>query len=159
MLLITIQNLIMLIPLVKHPELAFILPFKDLRLTIIETERGFPLFTHIWNQTKDLEDNLFSGMLHGIGQFVQETLQSGNMREITLDKAILILKRSQKHPVVCVLVTTKSTKSLRNALDKFAEKFFNKFAGQFSEQVNIEKKFAPAKELVEECFSFVPVYE
>ncbi len=48
----------------RQPKLAFILPFRVQRLTIIETEGGLPLFTHTWKSGQGLVDeDLFSGML------------------------------------------------------------------------------------------------
>lgn len=142
-----------------YPKLAYVLPFKVLRLAIIETNSGIPLFTHNWESgTTEIDPLLFSGMMHAIGQFIRESLNKGNVREIHLDEAILILKRSNQFPVVCVLVSTNSSKILRETLNYFAEQFFNKFSQYFSNPNNLDN-FITTSDLILEYFPFVPEYD
>ncbi|MFX0136447.1 MAG: hypothetical protein ACFFDN_22595, partial [Candidatus Hodarchaeota archaeon] len=142
-----------------EPRLGFVLPFKAQRLTIIQTKSGAPLFTHVWAiKTKKVDDILFSGMLNAISSFVEETLESGNVQEVHLQQGILILRKSEEHPIVCVLVTDRSTRTLRDAFYSFADQFFKKFAKYATAAVNL-KNFETAAELVENNFSFVPEYD
>ena len=75
-----------------------------------------------------IDHDLFSGMFQGISLILNEAVGKGNVREIVLDEGILLIKRSKKHPVACVLIVSKSSKSLRQALNAFSEKFFKEFA-------------------------------
>ncbi len=143
----------------KKPQIAFILPFKALRLMVIETKSGLPLFTHIWNVKEDtVSEALFSGMLQGISIILNESVKKGNVREIHLEQAVLIIRRSEKFTGACVLVTTKSSRSLRQALDAFADKFFKKFSPYFSEPSNTDN-FKPASDLIMDYFAFIPEYD
>jgi hypothetical protein len=67
----------------------------------------------------------------------------------------MILNYNESRQVVFVLLATKATKSLRQALDFFATRFFEMFdmndfnAGEIA-------PFKAASELVAECFGFIP---
>ena len=145
-----------------QPKLAYVLPFKVLRLAIVHTNSGIPLYTHMWERSEiagDIIDPmLFSGMMHAIDQFVQESLNRGNVREIHLDEAILLLKRSEQFPVVCILISTKSSKILRYTLNNFAEQFFKEFSPYFSNPNNLDN-FASTSDLILDYFPFVPEYD
>lgn len=141
-----------------EPKLAFVLPFRALRLAVVETKAGIPLFAHSWRSKEAMiDDDLFSGMLQGISSFVQESLGAGNLREIQLDQAVLLLHRGERN-VTFVLVVTQTSKALREALRLFAAKFFAEFADKL-DKPNKVSQFKPASKLVEECFPFVPEYE
>ncbi|NVM02207.1 MAG: hypothetical protein HWN67_07715 [Candidatus Helarchaeota archaeon] len=143
----------------KHPQLAFILPFKALRLTIFETRSGIALFTHSWSEREDLiSEVLFSGMLSGISMILNESVKRGNVREIHLDQAVLIMRKSEEFTVACVLVTTKTSRSLRQALDTFADQFFKKFSPFFSDPSNLDN-FKTASDLIMDYFAFIPEYD
>ncbi len=48
------------IALAREPKLAYLLPFKVIRLTVIEVHKGIALFTHTWSKKETLADeNLF----------------------------------------------------------------------------------------------------
>ena len=157
MITMAIGALTMTIAFLKEPKLAFILPFKAIRLTVIERS-GLPLFSYSWSKLDDLvEEELFSGMLQAVSMFVDESLQKGNVKEIHLDRAILILQRSKHYPTVCVLVANKSSQSLRRALDSFSERFDSKYSQHFSLPIQT-KPFETGIDLIRECFPFVPDY-
>lgn len=142
-----------------EPRLAYILPFRALRLIVIETQGGLPIYTHIWNSKDQVADNaLFGGMLQGIGLILNEAVGKGNINEIILDDATLIINNFEQHSIAFVLITTQSSKSLRIALDYFAEKFITKFADDLDKTSEVQR-FAPTSELIEECFPFIPEWE
>jgi len=147
------------IPLTFKPELAFILPFKATKLTIMETKGGIPIFSYSWSKRHPfIEEDLYTGILHGFGLVLNEALQKGNIREIHLDNAILITRRSEQYPIVCVLVATKSTRTLRYALNSFMERFCSEYSQYFEKLSNIDP-FQSASNLVNDRFSFIPVYD
>ncbi|MFX0100256.1 MAG: hypothetical protein ACFFCS_11795 [Candidatus Hodarchaeota archaeon] len=144
---------------IRTPEIAFILPHKVLRLTVINTDSGIALFNHVWSKRDDLiNDSLFSSMLQGIGMILNEAVKQGDVEEIRLKNATLILKRSENVPAACVLVTTKSSKILRDALNGFASKFFKKFEEVIGKTHEVSK-FDVADEIIAECFPFIPKHE
>lgn len=161
-LLVGISTLLITIILILQPKLAYILPFKAVKLTVIETTGGLPLFNYTWRTGEVLvDDDLFSGMIHGISQLFEETLHRGIIKEINLAQAVLILQREEETSVASILISTKSSKSLKNALVSFHKKFIE----QFSQQLKIfgtggdTSYFKNASELVLQCFPFIPEYE
>ncbi|MFX0132823.1 MAG: hypothetical protein ACFFDN_04170 [Candidatus Hodarchaeota archaeon] len=158
LLIFTIGTSLFSISIAFYPQLAFILPFKVLRLSVIQTHTGISLFTKIWiTEDEIIDDGLFSGMLHGISLFLNEALKKGELREMHLDNAKLLIKRSKKYPVACVLISTNSTHSLRTALNSFANDFFEKYSQHFDGVVDLED-YKSANELVASKFSFIPEY-
>jgi len=158
-LIVAIGGLFMAIALVREPRLAYILPFKLMRLTVIDTRSGISIFTHDWKTGETLVDEgLFSGMLQGISAILNEAVGKGNVRGILLDQALLIIKRNEDYPIACVLIATKSTKSLRQALNSFSDKFITQFS-QFFSETSMVSNFEPASSLILECFPFVPEYD
>ena len=75
-----------------------------------------------------------------------------------MDEAILIVRRSRKYPIDCILVSTRSSKFLRQALKSFADRFFKDFAPNFANPNEMEQ-FRPASNLVAEYFPFIPEYD
>ena len=88
---------------------------------------------------------------------LSEAVNKGEVREIQLSDAILLLHRSQQFSVACVLIATKSTQTLRHALNTFAEEFYEKYADEFDKNMVNIRKFDSALELVDRHFGFVPV--
>jgi len=152
-------GLLLAIGFTMEPKLAFILPFKALRLTIMETTGGISLFSHTWSKIDELgDDQLFSGMIQAVTHILDESVRGGFIKEIKMDQAILILRKTEKYPIVCTLVATSSTRSLRHALDAFSKQFVEDFE-QFFNDFNDLTNFEGASALLAERFSFVPEYE
>ncbi len=144
------------IAFVKYPKLAYVLPFKLLRLTAFETKGGIPLVSHSWATGDEIaQDAMFSGMLQGIGMILDESVQKGAVREIILENGILVLQRTYKFSVACVLVASKSSQTLRHALDSFTEHFYEEYS-QFFDNPSEVRQFSTASRLVDEHFGFVP---
>jgi len=146
------------IAFVQQPKLAYVLPFRVLRLIVFETKGGAPLFSHTWDkQEGSTEEALFSGMLQGIALILDESVRKGAVREIVLENGILVLQRTYKFSVASVLVATKSSQTLRHAIDTFTEHFYEDYS-QFFDDTSEVRNFASAGKLVDEHFSFVPEY-
>jgi hypothetical protein len=142
------------IVLMLHPQLIYILPFKAVRLTVMETNGGIPLFTHIWETNNQTRNDLYSTVLQGINLIFKESLNEGDVKEVQLSEAILMVHRSQKFQISYVLVAKKSSKTLRDHLKIFAMKFEARYNLHFKEVIDLQK-FYSATELIEECFPFV----
>jgi hypothetical protein len=96
-------------------------------------------------------------MMQGISGILKETVNRGNIRQIELEHAILLVYREEKYPVAFVLLSNEFNKSLRLALRQFAEKFYLTFADKFDDLSKISQ-FNSASKLVEEVFPFIPEY-
>jgi hypothetical protein len=157
--LVVLGNLLMAIAFATQSKLAFILPFKALRLTVIHTDGGISVFSHTWSKMDDLiDEQLFSGTLQAISQILDESLKSGSIRSIEMDQATLIIERFEEFPVVFVLVTTKTSRSLRSALHSFSDRFL-KDLGSYLSAAFMSEKFEPAEGFVEDYFQFIPEYD
>ncbi len=141
----------------KQPKLAFVLPFRASRLTILNAKSGISIFDKIWDKTSVIDNDLFGGMMQGITGILNETVNRGNIRQIELEHATLIVYRDEKYPVAFVLLSDEFNKALRLALKQFAEKFCLKFSDKFVD-LNKVSQFEPASQLVEEIFPFIPEY-
>ena len=156
LLLLSIGIIPIAIAFVTQPKLAYVLPFRVLRLIVFETKGGVPLFSHVWGSQHDLTDEvLFSGMLQGIAMILDESIQKGAVREIVLENGVLVLQRTYKFSVASVLVATKSSQTLRHAIDAFTEHFYAEYS-QFFDNASEVQNFATASKLVDEHFGFVP---
>jgi hypothetical protein len=143
----------------REPRLAYILPFRVISLTVFETSGGIPLFSHTWKKSGELVDeSLFSGMLQGIGLVLDEAIEAGDIESIKMNRAVMLLKRSPTHSVAFVLVATRFSRTLRLALNSFADKFFKTYAQYISKAIKASQ-FESASALVDECFAFIPKYD
>jgi len=143
----------------KQPKLLFILPFKALRLVVMDTESGISLFTHTWNAGSNLiDDDLFTGMLQGINSIVKESVKRGAVQEIRMADAIIMTSYDNRYPIACVLIATNPSKSLRDSLHLFAQQFTTRYNTCF-DNYNEVSQFSGASDMINACFPFVPVYD
>jgi hypothetical protein len=143
------------ISFLTEPRMLHVLSFKMLRLQVIDTKSGIGIYSYNWEGTAESGDDiLFSGMVQGISLIVQESVKRGELQEITLSEGILIIKKIPNSSIACVLVATKSTAPLRQALSNFAEKFDEKFQDKFDNICDISN-FSQTTGLIKECFPFL----
>ncbi len=144
---------------VRNPKLVFVLSFRVLRVTVLDTESGLPLFTHTWRSGQSLvNEDLFSSMLQGVSLIIKESLNRGNVREVTLDEGIVIIQRVEHTDVACILVASKASQTLRDGLRVFATKLYEQFGAALGRPNNTDQ-FMSIKPLIDECFPFVPEYD
>jgi len=139
----------------RNPQLAFILPFKAIQLRVMNIKTGIYMYMHNWESlSDDLNDGIFSDLLHAISAILNESLHQGNVKEIHLDNGILILHQCENPSIVVVLIASKSSKILRVALENFGKMFLAKYPNCAT---NYEKvsQFNEADLIVKECFPFI----
>jgi hypothetical protein len=160
-LIMSIGLLLVAISFAKEPKIGYVLPFKALRLTIINTTSGLSLYTHDFTKNNVfVDDGLFSGMMQGISGILSESLRKGNVNEISLDSAHLLVGRTNEgKDLGFILIVTKSTIGLRNALTKFSQEFIRVYSKEIKKDLNEVSKFNGASAIVSTCFPFVPEYE
>ncbi|MCP4761779.1 MAG: hypothetical protein GY870_08355 [archaeon] len=153
---IGIGSILMAISFKLAPKLVLIPPFEVMRISIIDTDKGISLYTHDWNANSSvINESLFSGMLQGISIILNEAINKGNLREIRLEEAVLLVRRSAKFPIACVMVSSKSSYTLKAALKNYTEKF-TEFLLFNTTPKSLEKQ---ASRLVKEVFGFIPNYD
>ncbi|MFW9780459.1 MAG: hypothetical protein ACFFE8_16580 [Candidatus Heimdallarchaeota archaeon] len=150
------------IPLYLEPKLLYILPYRASSITVVN-DNGLPLFTYRWVPEEEASvkhDILFGSLMHGISGLLKESLGKGNIREIALEDSILLLYRHNQFPITFVLVSTKSSKSLVQALQRFAIEFTSSFGNVLEVQSEVvsPSAFQDASRLVESSFPFLPEF-
>ncbi|MFX0205447.1 MAG: hypothetical protein ACFFDT_05630 [Candidatus Hodarchaeota archaeon] len=139
-----------------QPRLLFIIPYKTSRLGVFN-KKGVPLFSHQWISSEDdpIEELFFTEMREGISTILTESIKHKNVREIHLDKSILIINRYKDFSFV--LLATQTSKSLITALNTFSVRFVTRFEELLAKGVYIDPKdHEAASEIVAESFPFLP---
>ncbi len=140
----------------KNPKLAFILPFRVMRLSVIDSDGGIMLFSHNWKSGEDIKgDEIVSAMFQGIISILRESLGKGNLQEINLEKAVVIAQKSKQFPIVYILIATSTSKSLKNSLNSFIKNFETKFSNTIESAIN-SRQILPATDIILDTFSFLP---
>lgn len=122
---------------------------------MVDTNEGIALFKYDWAELGKVEENIFSMVLQAVGSILDEILKKGEVREIQMDRAVLLIQHDKRYPIASVLVTSKSTKSLRYGLRIFNDQFISSF---YTDGIDFHEvsKFKDANLLVEKIFDFVP---
>jgi hypothetical protein len=154
----SIGALLTIITIWKDPKIIYILPFKAYRILVVDTNAGTGLFKHDWAELKAVDENIFSMVLQAVGSILDEVLRKGEIKEIKMDQAILLVQHTQNSPVASVLVTSKSSTSLKLGLKKFNREFIDTYQNQFDELYEVSR-FKDAKKIVDHIFDFVPEYK
>ncbi|MFW9952161.1 MAG: hypothetical protein ACFFKA_18725 [Candidatus Thorarchaeota archaeon] len=141
----------------KDPKIIYILPFKAYSLIVVDTSSGNTLFKHDWAKISQVQENLFSMVLQAVGNILDEVLRKGEVREIQLDQAVLLIQHVKEYTIASILITSKSSKTLRYGLNKFNEGFIAKFQSELDD-LHTVRKFEKAGEIIEHVFDFIPKY-
>ncbi|NMC04877.1 MAG: hypothetical protein GYA24_06685 [Candidatus Lokiarchaeota archaeon] len=155
----SIGALLHAITFARHDPLYYVLPFKTQHLVTFDTRNGIALYRHSWHvPDRMIDEDLFSSVLQGMGVIIHEALKKGNLEEIKMENGYLLIRRHLDVPIASVLVTTKPSRVLRDALAAFNQQFVNKYSASLSKNVAIET-FKAANSLVKACFSFIPDFD
>ena len=147
-----------IIVILKDPRIIFILPFKAYRILIIDTNGSVALYKHDWANVGALEENMFTMMLQAIGNVLDDILKKGEVQEIQMDRAVLLIHHDKTHSIASVLIASKSSKSLRYGLKRFNEKFIAVYHSNLDEERKVGM-FEETREIVDMVFDFVPSYK
>ena len=147
-----------IIVILKDPRIIYILPFKAYRILIVDTIESVALFKHDWAKVGKLEENMFSMMLQAIGSVLDDILKKGEVHEIQMDRAVLLIHHDKTHSIASILISSKSSKSLRYGLKRFNEKFITVFHSDLNDKRKVSR-FEETREIVDKVFDFVPSYK
>jgi len=144
---------------VKQPKLGYVLPFKVSRLLAIDINTGLPVYSHTWEEEGLIDSYLFSGAIHGITLILKESLHKGLVKEIRLEEGVLILKQPViDYPIAFVLIASKTSAILHQALNIFASSFIKEYPKKMLEEI-IHKAQPPSiSKIVQNAFPFVVSY-
>jgi len=146
--------IIFIIATEREPKLLYILPFKIHRI-IVKDRQGFPLFDHDWSESK-ITEKIFTGFINAVQLMSEEVMNIGGLLDINLQKGILLVHESDN--LIVGLVSSKSSKLLRNSVVKFTRDFESKFKIQLENSIYDMDKYETASELIEKYFSNFPFH-
>lgn len=141
----------------KEPKLGYILPFTVYELIILDSNSGLNLFSYNWNNEMNQEEWL-SEKLTNIAAILRESLNRWNLNELKFDQGKLILKKSPDLPITYVLICSRSTKILNQALETFSVEFDEEYRKISRFLRNDRNKYLFANRLVDSTFPFVINY-
>lgn len=139
-----------------HPEVFYILPFKVIRLTVLDMESGISLYDHTWKFNEEMVDKeVYSALFNGIRVFVKDSMKHGDIDEIMTNDAVILFQIDEETNLAFILISTKSSRLLKNVLKRFAGKFKQKFGPSLEKRSEIAL-FNDAKEIIDDVFKFLP---
>jgi len=137
----------------NEPKVLFIFPFMLHRI-LVRDKNGYPLFDHDWSKSK-INEQVFTGFLNAIQLMSAEVMNLGGLLDIDLKEGILMIHES--HYVSVGLVSSKTSKFLRNSLSHFIEDFETLFEQNLKKGVIDPKKYEPAYLLIDKYFANFPM--
>jgi len=143
---------IMCIAIFKEPKLLYILPFTVYRIVVKDNE-GYPLFDHDWSES-DIDEPIFTGFINAVQLMSEEVMKIGGLVNIDLAEGILILNESEY--ITVGLVSSKSSKLLRDSLTRFTNDFEVIFQRNLKKSIRDKKEYATTYSLIEKYFSNFP---
>ncbi len=145
-------SIILLYVIFKEPKLLYILPFIIYRI-IVRNREGHSLYDHDWTES-EINDDLFTGFLNAIQIMSEEIMKIGGVLDINLHDGILVLYESTYISVG--LVSSKSSKLLREAVRNFTNDFEILFERLLKKKCRERNEFEDAYKLIEKHFSKFP---
>jgi hypothetical protein len=149
---------ITILVILKDPRIIYILPFKAYRILVVDTIASVALFKYDWAKAGEVEENIFTMMIQAIGSVLEEILKKGDVQEIQMDRAVLLIKHNKENNIASVLITSKFSKSLRYGLKRFDEEFVGRFQRSLENPRKVSD-FVEGSKIVEDVFDFVPSYK
>jgi len=149
---------ITILVILKDPRIIYILPFKAYRILVVDTRASVALFKYDWAKAGEVEENIFTMMFQAIGNVLEDILKKGDVQEIQMDQAVLLINHNKENSTVSVLIASKSSKSLRYGLKRFNEEFDAHFRSNLEGSRKVSD-FNEGFKIVEQVFDFVPSYK
>jgi len=145
--------IILTLVITNEPKILFIFPFTLYRI-IVRDKEGYPLFDHDWSQSK-ISEKVFTGFLNAIQLMSTEVINLGGLLDIDLKEGNLMIHES--HYISVGLVSSKTSKFLRNTLSNFTEDFEKLFEKKLVKEIKEPKEYEAAYLLIDKYFANFPI--
>ncbi len=155
MLINALVTCVLILTIIRVPQLLYLLAFKVSRLLIIDGGSGLALFDYKFRE-HNVDVDLFCGLLQGFQQMSAEVMQAGALREIRLDHGTLILLKYPRFTLG--LVSSRSSRFLARCLEQFAKAFDVRFHARLENFNGDATGMADAVDLVDQIFEYIPRY-
>ena len=149
---------ITILVILKDPRIIYILPFKAYRILVVDTIASVALFKYDWAKAGEVEENIFTMMIQAIGSVLDDILKKGDVQEIQMDRAVILINHNNENSIASVLIASEPSKSLRYGLKRFNEEFVTRFQSTLKDSRKISD-FSEALKIVEQVFDFIPSYK
>jgi len=143
---------ILSIALIKQPKLLYILPFTLCRISV-KDRGGNPLFDHDWSESK-VNELVFTGFINAVQLMSEEIIRMGGLLDINVQEGIVIMHESEQ--VTVGLVSSKSSKAVRESLVNFTKDFEAMFQKQLKAKNISMKDYEATYALIDKHFSNFP---
>ena len=137
--------------------MAYILPFQSIHLIVFNYRSSIQLYEYNWRPDSIKNDPILAGMLKTASGILHAKLAGGSIEEIKMEKSTLVIKESEDKDFVYVLISERTSRVLREALNDFAGKFTKAYGHLAEDFANLEK-FKDAGKIVSKCFPFIADY-
>ena len=137
---------------IREPKLLYILPFTIHRI-VVKDRNGHGLFDYDWSEL-DIKEPIFTGFINAVQFMSEEVMHLGGVLSIDLSEGILILNESEY--ITVGLMTSKSSKLLKDSLVGFSKDFEEKFQKELKNSIIDKKEYVAAYELIEKYLSNFP---
>jgi hypothetical protein len=141
-----------LVPIIFEPKILYILPFTLHRI-LVKDKKGHPLFDHDWAES-EINETVFTGFINAAQKMSEDIIHMGGILDINLKEGILILQEMKY--VTVGMISSKSSKLLRECLVNFAKDFEEKFERQLKQGIIDHDEYEGAYDLLEKYFSNFP---
>lgn len=111
------------------------------------------MFDHDWSESS-INKNVFTGFVNAVQLMSEEVMQIGGLLDINLQEGILIVNNSKT--ITVGLVSSKSSKLLRDCVRNFTRDFEERFEYLLKTSCKDMKKYEPAYLLIDRYFSNFP---
>jgi len=111
------------------------------------------LFDHDWSES-NIDERIFAGFTNAVQLMSEEVMQIGGLLDINLQKGILIVYNSKF--ITVGLVSSKSSKHLRDCVRNFTHDFEEQFEYLLKTTNKDMKNYEPAYILIDRHFSNFP---
>lgn len=145
-------NLTVCIGILKEPKLQYILPFTVNRI-FVRDRSGNAIYNYDWSLSS-LNESIFAGFVNAVQLMSEEVVNMGGLLDIKLEEGILTLYESELISVG--LVSSKSSKLLRECVVGFSKEFQIKFEKELKDSCINQEKYESAYDLIEKYFSNFP---
>ncbi|MCE7733930.1 MAG: hypothetical protein GPJ54_03570 [Candidatus Heimdallarchaeota archaeon] len=151
-------TLVSAIAFYKRPQLFYVLPFKAIKLLVIKEGAGLTIYSYQWDGEKsEVKDPLFSSAIESINSFARIAIQHGNITQVKLEDAILIIQIPKDQNLYYALLATKSSHNLRYGLKKFSSMFYLTYHSVLESEFLFETSATNgADKLIDFCFPYIP---
>lgn len=137
----------------RQPKLLYILSFRGQRITVVTNQSGMPIFDLSWELkgVKILpEQKGFVKWIPILQQLSREITLHSNVREMKLENSTILFKHGDY--ITTVLLSTRQSPILREALENFTKAFENKYEKLLRLGMNDSANFNEVNKLINEFF-------